>query len=269
VLLIVRLIATTPYSVNAARGGHKTSRVSSINPVRQLGVFAYAPNNEKLEDTYFTVSNASVSGYQFDNNMQAPNVVTEPILYTLEENPQGGADVQNVSSKLYINTANEADFLGKPLPLAVDNTQVKELKFKLYENLQGVDALSSGESYYIQDNTTGELTQIDNNTIVNVKAKSYSLYYGKPAVTLGTSNLALDNNTHVFKSNDQYVVRFNKQKSSANVEVFNLAGQLISSDAKVETSSDLKLNLAENANATYVVKVTYNDATVVTKKIVK
>ena len=98
--------------------------------------------------------------------------------------------------------------------------------------------------------------------------KRQGLYYEQPAGVLGTSEL-LRGQTVVAKKDSGYVVRFNKNWKSADIEVYSVSGQLLHSAKKVSTYNDYQLPLDNSVNTVYVVKVKSENGEIVTKKIIK
>jgi uncharacterized protein YfaS (alpha-2-macroglobulin family) len=97
---------------------------------------------------------------------------------------------------------------------------------------------------------------------------TYGLYYEQPAGTLGTSEL-LRVETIVVKKDSSYIVRFNKNWKSADVEIYSSIGQLLNQAKKVSTNTDYILPLDSSVNGVYIVKVKSEEGEIVTKKIIK
>lgn len=253
----------TPYSVTAAR-------VSSPRVVtKQLGVILLNANDEEIGRTFYVVNTDAVTGYAPNQaRMQATSDNTS--IFTKEEQLDGGADA-NTSYDLYINEANEDTFQGKLIPLVINNANAAKLKFFLIEGgnvIPDNNSLSNGKSFYFSDN--GTYTKLNSGATVNVTNTNYTygLYYNQPAGALGTSEL-LRGQTVVAKKGSGYVVRFNKNWKSADIDVYSVSGQLLHSAKKVSTSSDYQLPLVNSGNTVYVVKVKSENGEIVTKKIIK
>lgn len=253
----------TSYSVTAAR-------VSSPAVVtKQLGVILLNANDEEIGRTFYVVNTDAVTGYApNDARMQATSDNTS--IFTKEEQLEGGADV-NTSYGLYINEANENTFQGKLIPLVINNANAAKLKFFLIEGgniIPDNGSLSNGKSFYFSNN--GTYTKLNSGTTVNVINTNYTygLYYEQPAGVLGTSEL-LRGQTVVAKKDSGYVVRFNKNWKSADIEVYSVSGQLLHSAKKVSTYNDYQLPLDNSVNTVYVVKVKSENGEIVTKKIIK
>lgn len=249
------------------------SSVRGIN-IKQVAAVLYDASNNEIGRTYYAVNTEAVTGHNTDNQMQAYNEASA--IYTSEELQNGGAD-PNQNAKLYINTANEVDFYGKPLPLSIatpsqneDVAYAKSLKFELYEAGDRVDSgssLSNGNSFYIEDN--GVITQISDGASIAAKAGAgYNLYYGKPSSALAVETVS-KNSTVIAKNASDWVIRFAKDWKSANVEVYSTAGQLIYSKKNVSTGSDFVIPVSSQSNGMFVVKTTSENGEVVIKKILK
>lgn len=254
--------SSTPYNVTAAR-------TAAASVTKQLAVILLDANNVELGRTFYVVNSEATTGYSPENaRMQAVSDNTS--FYTKEEQLAGGADA-NSSYGLQINEANEANFAGKEIPLVVNNANASRMKFFLIENGNIVDEgknLSNGVSFYFGNG--GVLTKLTSGSSIPVVNTNYTygLYYNQPTGTLGTNEL-LSGQTVVVKKDNGYVVRFNKNWKSADVEIYSSVGQLLSQAKKVSASTDYILPLNSSVNGVYVVKVKSDEGEIVTKKIIK
>ncbi|WP_185146952.1 T9SS type A sorting domain-containing protein [Chryseobacterium echinoideorum] len=273
----LRRFSSTPrannvsYSVTAAKNG-------SNGTVKQLGVLALDAAGNQIGETYYVVAPHFTTG-----NIQNPNIAsvqattnTSAIIQTFEESVNGGID-SNFSSayRLYINEANETNYLGKRIDLNIFGSNVASLKFQIRDNAElvpnGTHLLSGGKGFYYNVGTSGQPVQINQGDIIPVNGSNFGLYYGTPQ-TNGSLNTQ-DNNT---KSRtlvtynpaiEHYIVRFDPAWKSASVEVFDASGKLVISQKSIKTDSDFVIKLDSTIKANYIVKVVGNDSTVVTAKI--
>lgn len=256
-------LSTTSYSVTAAKNSENKSNLVT----KQLGVVLLDSNDKELGRTFYVVNNEAITGFNPDNaRLQA--TTTDTSIYTKEELTTGGLD-SNRDYNLYINEANELDFAGKQIPLVINNANVSKLKFFLIEGgslLGDSQVLSNGKSFYFGNN--GVLTKIDSGTTISITNNTYGLFYEQPAGVLGTSEL-LNGQTIVAKKDANYVVRFNKNWKTADIEIYSSVGQLIFTAKKVSTNKDYQLPLSESLNAVYIVKIKSNNGEIVTKKVIK
>ena len=256
--------SSTTYSVNAAR--------SASAPVvtKQLEVSLLNANDEEIGKTYYVVNSVATTGYAPETARMQATADSSSNFYTQEEASTGGADV-NTAYKLYINEANEVNYKGKQISLVVNNPSAAKLKFRLIENAQAVQenrGLSNGKSFYFENN--GTFTKLNSGTVIPLTSgtASFGLYYEQPAGSLSTNEL-VRSETVIAKNNSDYVVRFNKNWKTADVEVYSAAGQLVFNAKKVSTASDYVLPLNSSVNALFVVKVISEKGEVVTKKVIK
>lgn len=255
---------STTYSVNAAR--------SASTPVvtKQLEVSLLNANDEEIGKTYYVVNSVATTGHAPETARMQATAEASSALFTQEEVSTGGADV-NTNYKLYINEANEINYQGKQISLVVNNESASKLKFRLIENAKPVQenrGLSNGKSFYFESN--GTFTKLNSGTVIPLSngTASFGLYYDQPAGSFSTNEL-VRSETVIAKNNSDYVVRFNRNWKTADIEVYSAAGQLVFNAKKVSTTSDYVLPLNSSVNALYVVKVISEKGEVVTKKVIK
>ncbi|MGO4709085.1 T9SS type A sorting domain-containing protein [Chryseobacterium sp. 2TAF14] len=260
----------TSYSVTAAKN-------TTTGAIKQLGVLALDANGNQIGETYYVVApqfttgnipNASVSSVQAMTN-------TSAIIQTFEEAANGTID-QNYSStyRLYINEANEVDYLGKKINLSVFGQNISSLKFEIRDNVDLVPnathILSGGTGFYYTV-ANGQAVQIKQGDVIPVTNSSYGLYYGAPQNngTLNTNEVKPESRTLVVynPSIKNYIVRFDPAWKSASVEVFDASGKLVVSEKSVKTDGDYVIKLDSSIKAAYIVKVVGNDGNTVNTKI--
>lgn len=259
----------TSYNVTAAKN------TTTTGTIKQLGVLALDANGNQIGETYYVVApqfttgnipNASASSVQAMTN-------TSAIIQTYEETPNGGID-QNYSStyRLYINEANESNYLGKRIDLGIFGQNVSSLKFQLRDDANLVPdnthLLSAGKGFYYKA-ANGQAVQIKQGDIIPVTNSNYGLYYGEPNSTLDTDDIITKSRTLITynPSINNYIVRFDPALKSASIEVFDASGKLVISEKSVKTDSDYVIKLDSSMKAMYIVKVVGNDGTIVNSKI--
>lgn len=273
----LRRFSSTPraenvsYSVTAAKN-------TNTGVMKQLGVLALDAAGNQIGETYYVVAPHFTTG-----NIQNPNIAsiqaianTNTIIQTFEESVNGGID-SNFSSayRLYINEANENNYLGKRIDLNIFGSNVASLKFELRDDTHlvpnGTHLLSGGKGFYYNVGTSGQPVQINQGDIIPVNGSNFGLYYGTPQTNGSLSTQ--DNNT---KSRtlvtynpgiENYIVRFDPAWKSASIEVFDASGKLVIFQKSVKTDSDFIIKLDSTIKANYIVKVVGNDSTIVTAKI--
>lgn len=253
------------YSVNARSLG---------GSVKQLGVIALDEFGEEMSRTYYAVYPTAVSGHTTDATTQS-TLGSDNIIGTFEENATtGGIDPAFSNAYwLYINEANETNFTGKAVPLALYSTGIKSLKFEIRENTEllndGTHALSTGIGFYFRD-INGVESEIFQNQIVPVTGDQYSLYYGKPQQVLGAGGAVKPSRTMVVfnRAADAYVVRFDPAWKRATVDVYDLSGKLVISGKDVSTTEDFRLDLSKNSSG-YVVTAVSETGEKMSSKIVR
>lgn len=265
----------TAYSPNANKVVNGTTTGGTV---KQLAVVGLDANGNELARTYYVLSPNSITGYSPNAVTQVANSSTYD-LGTYEENPiSGGYDPNYVNRYwLYINEAKD-DFVGKSVKMVKYTADIKNFKFIIKENgveiNDGVHNLSSGIGFYFKG-PNGAVTSLNQNQILpatgNVE-QEYDLYYGQPNTgTLGTVEDTVASRTVIVYNPtiDDYIVRFDKNWKKANIQVFDMSGKLILSEANVDATSDFTIQLEKNIKAVYLVKVTSDKGTVVQSKITK
>ena len=242
--------------------------------MKQLGVIALDADGNELARTYYAVYPSAVTGHTSYPTTQSI-LGGQNIIGTFEEDAvNGGYDMNYVNAYwLYINEANENDFSGKAIPLALYNSGIKSLKFEIRENTElienGVHQLSTGTGFYYKA-SNGETMEIVQNQVVPVISDRYSLFYGKPKGILGTDGSAKPSRTKVVYHQliDNFVVRFDPNWKTADIQVYDMSGKLILAEKKVLADKDYVLNLAKHNNA-YIVTAVSEKGEKISSKIVR
>lgn len=263
---------TTPYSVTANKNG-------TANTLKQLGILALDAAGNQIGETYYVVSNDLVTGNMVNplasHSIQAMTD-SNAIIQTFEESSAGGTD-PNFSSnyRLYINQANEVNFLGKRIDLGVYGSNIASLKFEIRDNVNlinnGSHLLSGGVGFYYAK-PDGQIAEARQGDIIPVTGSTYGLYYGAPQnASLGTTDIAKKSSRTLVTYNPlvkNYIVRFDPDWKSASIEVFDASGKLVISEKSVKADSDYVIKLDASLKSMYVVKIIGNDGTIVNSKIV-
>lgn len=268
----------TDYGVTAARVSNKVTN----GTVKQLGVIGLDANGNEIGRTYYVVSPTATTGHQMSiaTTVQAAATPSN-LIGTFEELPTGGYDPQqNLKYWLYINEANEDNFLGKDVLLwnydfSKPDKKIVSYKFEIRENAEmiaaGAHQLSSGTGFFYKA-SNGSVQEAKQGDVVPVTSKSYNLYYGAPdRGTLATRETNITSRTTVVYNPaiSNYIVRFDPDWKKADIEVYDMSGKLIISKKAVETSKDFVIELNDSVKSTYVVKVVSDKGVIVNTKILK
>ncbi len=270
--------AGTPYSVNASK--NINTATDYTGSVKQLGVIALDAAGKELARTYYVVSPNATTGHQAnaDTSVQAGNTGSS-IIGTFEEHPNGGYDVNYTSSYwLYINEANENNFLGKNIKLVnydygVANKAVS-YKFEIRENAELVPAnthtLSSGTGFYFKG-PNGVLQEVAQDAVVPISGNEYDLYYGLPNNVLSTQDIKKPSRTMVVYNPGitNYIIRFDPNWKKADIQVYDMSGKLLIDQKNVATSKDFVIELDSAVKNSYLVKIVADNGETVNAKILK
>jgi hypothetical protein len=267
--------AATSYSVTAAKNGNAT--------LKQLGVIALDNDNKEISRTYYVVHADATTGYVTSSSLQANlgynsnNTPSTGAIYTNEEYITGGADPTYASQyNLYINEANEVNFLHKRIPMKLNSNAISKLKFEIRENAvllpDNQSALSAGESFWIKLN--GSNVMISQNQVIDAASQTEAgLYYGEPAIetVLGTSENIKKSATIVAyeKATDNFVVIFDKGWKTADIVIYDMSGKLINSEKKVNTTSNHTLSIPRNLNNGYLITIKSDSGEVYNTKVMR
>ncbi len=249
-----------------------TSR--STASVKQLGVIGLNDLGQEVARTYYVVYADAITGNTSEATTQSV-VDNTALLRTYEENASTGTVDPAVQQlyQLYINEANETDYFGKEIAMAISGNEVKSLKFEIRENTQllpeAASQLSSGVSFYYQV-PGGQKMEISQDQVIAVSGNQYGLSYGKSTAVLGTGGEVKLNGTRVLYNGaiDNFIVRFDPTWKKASVSVHDLSGKLILSNKEVATSSDFVIGLAKS-NAGYIVTAISEKGQKVSAKIIR
>ena len=262
---------------------NSTTRITnniSNSTVKQLGIIALDADGKELGRTYYVVYANGVSGQptKLTSQVTASN---KNVIGTFEEAKKGGVDEELIESYwLYINEANENDFKGKEVPMRIYSSDVKSLAFEILENAEdiadGQERLSSGESFYIFDGKKYVLIGNNKKIAVSSTVADFGLYYGKPAElassreTIATIQkpsatiLAYDESIAAHK------ILFDPEWKKATVQVFDLSGRLIFSQANVDaTKGEFVVNLPSAVRGTYIVTAVSETGKKFSQKVIK
>jgi hypothetical protein len=259
----------TTYGVTAAKN-------TNVGAIKQLGVLALDAAGNQIGETYYVVAPQFSTGNFSDPSIASVQAMTNTsaIIQTFEETYNGTID-QNFSStyRLYINEANETNYLGKRIDLNVFGSNVASLKFEIRDDTNLVPnathLLSSGNGFYYTVGN-GQAVQAKQGDIIPVNGNTnYGLFYGAPTSTLNTNEIKPKSRTLVtYNPNiSNYIVRFDPDWKSASVEVFDASGKLVISEKSIKTSSDFVIRLDSGIKAGYIVRVVGNEGTTVNTKI--
>ncbi len=260
----------TNYSVTAAKGS------ASAGTVKQLGIIGLNSSGNEVSRTYYVVSSKAVTGRSINATTQITNPSTS-YLGTFEEDPvNGGYDMNAAGSYwLYINEANETNFKGKNIKLVNYNlNNIKSYKFEIRENAElisdGTHLLSSGTGFYYKA-SDGILKEAKQGQVITVSGAEYDLYYGKPDGVLAANGGDIPSRTKVVydPSIEDYVVIFDPNWKTADIDVYDMSGRLVLSAAKVKTNTNYTIRLNTSVRNGYIVKIIADNGEKVTTKILK
>ncbi|SDJ89451.1 T9SS type A sorting domain-containing protein [Chryseobacterium jejuense] len=270
----------TDYNVNAKKAFGKAT-----GTIKQLGVIGLDANGKELGRTYYVVSGHATTGHQTSTATTVQAAAGDNLFVTYEEKQSGGIDPNYQSNySLYINEANEKDFLGKEILLnSFDYNEPNHIqkivsyKFEVRENADkipaGIHQLSSGTGFYYKT-ANGNVEEIKQDAVIPVNSKTYSLYYGAPdrgsLATKEDNTKTLSRTMVVYNpAVSNYIVRFDKNWKKADIEVYDMSGKLIISKKAVDASKDFVIELDGSVKSSYVVKVVSDKGVIVNTKILK
>lgn len=272
----------------------------TFNSSTLLNVGIELDNNEKtfLQDitgvTNLTRSENNSEFYQLKVSLldTDDNVVTEPVFLSTGNQFETGTVAQNISSgtmlfleenndgstianaKSIINTFNSEDYTAKPLHLELNDLPLGsqfKLKFNLKENNIFTEDVNNfnGSSFYLYDKVANTYTELNGSSEVNITVSDrtfdqFTFFWKEIPRTLGLDDLTNKFKTQVYKfTEDQYKVKLNPNKISANIEIYHVNGSKVGSQSNISinSSSDQLLNIPAGQNGLFIVKVIYNDGT--------
>ena len=276
------------YSVTSARIAQKPTATSgkiasantiAFNPnpsssfVKQIALVALDAANKEIGRTYYAVYPTAESGQSSVNTGQAA-ASSSNIIGSFEELKTGGIDTSLQESYwLYINVANDQDFIGKEIPVMVYSDEVKSIKIEIKEDGELVpdntSKLSSGESFYLGFGNSAK--PVSQGEVLPLAGYAISLYYGSSSGTLNVSapvNKPSETVVVYNESVSQYIILFDSKWKKADVTVYDMSGKIVSSSSKVDTQKNYSINLP-NIEGAYVVTAVYEGGVKFVQKIKK
>ncbi len=265
----VARLDNTNYSVTASK---------NTGTIKQLGIIALNSNGDELGRSYYVVSPNLATGHQSNTVNSVQVAATAGVIASFEEDPINGMYDYNYTNSyaLYVNQANEVDFFGKPIPLALYSSDVTSLKFEIRENAglvaDGTQNLSTGNGFFYKT-STGTIAAISQNMVIPTNGGTeFGLSYGPMTTSvLATGEITKGNRTRVVfnPAIDNYVVQFDPSWKTADVQVFDMSGKLLISGKNVKASQDFIINLSNNAHGTYLVSGANENGEKFTSKIIR
>ncbi|MRJ10302.1 T9SS C-terminal target domain-containing protein [Ornithobacterium rhinotracheale] len=173
--------------------------------------------------------------------------------------------------KLYANGINADTYVGKPVNLVLQNGKGSYV----LKSIIGDDLRNSANKFFFEDKKTGKVIKIGEDfaygfTANGTEKDRFAIYWAAAPKANSVADNAKEatNTTKVFKAGNDYKVRFDKAFKTADVYVYNISGQLVSSAKGINASTDYIVPVQGNATV-YIVKVVGDNGSVVTKKIIK
>ncbi|MCK0203693.1 T9SS type A sorting domain-containing protein, partial [Ornithobacterium rhinotracheale] len=171
--------------------------------------------------------------------------------------------------KLYVNGINSDTYVGKPVKLIMQNANgAYVFKAKLNK-----EAKESANKFFFEDKKTGKVIKIGEDfaygfTSNGTEKDRFAIYWAAAPKASSVVDAAKEatNTTTVFRAGNDFKVRFDKGIRKADIYVYNISGQLVSSAKGVDASTDYVVPVQGNATV-YIVKVVGDNGSVVTKKI--
>lgn len=267
----------TDYSVTAARNANAAKDTSkgsiSTGTLKQLRIIGLNASGNEVGRTYYVVSPNLTTGSAAKDVQVA---ATNGAISTREELPAGGTDQTALTRYwLYINGANEQDYKGKPVEMVVDNSTITNYKIEIDEAGKNIgdrsSTLSTGEKFYINQN--GAVTELANNATVKATSGIALLYYGAPVKeqVLGTTETSTTKDATLIaydEFGENYKVLFAPSwKTAKTIEIYDMAGKLISRESNVNAKETHTLALGKVASGAYLVRLISDAGEVVQQKI--
>ncbi|WP_304342966.1 T9SS type A sorting domain-containing protein [Chryseobacterium koreense] len=261
----------TPYSVGANRG-------ASNGTVKELAIIGLNANGGEVARTYYVVYPNGITGHSSDTKAQVTAGSTN-LLGTYEEDPINGGYDNNYTSSywLYINEANEDNFRGKNIKLVKYSGDIVSYKMQIKENGElipdGEHLLSSNDGFYFKG-IDGVTQPVNQNMVLaagGASTQAYDVYYGLPSGVLANGQVAIPSRTVIAynPSIDHHIVIFDPNWKKADIQVFDMSGKLIFSERGISTSMNYTINLMNNLNNVYLVKIISDKGEIVQGKIIK
>lgn len=259
--------------------GLKTNSVSGLRTASVGKIRKEVPNfhqlkislvqdNQQLGNPVFLVG----ADYKKEEG-QASGNSNAVFLYGVKDN-----EIEYKSKKEF-NGFNSLSYVGKPLGVGFNHLtkgQAYRLLFGLYEGniFNKVDKTSE---FFLKDTKTNEVTQIDPKKEYTFVAdedveKRFVIYWKalpqakkdnteKTPETLPNLNtLASSHKTIIYEDAGKGKIRFENISKTADIQIYNVAGKLVSSVSGVTTEVDYAVNVS--SVGMYMVKVTYQNGEV-------
>ena len=274
-------VATVTAKTNADLNipGLKTNSVSGLRTASAGKIRKEVPNfhqlkislvqdNQQLGNPVFLVG----ADYKKEEG-QASGNSNAVFLYGVKDN-----EIEYKSKKEF-NGFNSLSYVGKPLGVGFNHLtkgQTYRLLFGLYEGniFNQVDKTSE---FFLKDTKTNEVTQIDPKKDYTFVAdedveKRFVIYWKalpqakkdnteKTPETLPNLNtLASSHKTIIYEDAGKGKIRFENISKTADIQIYNVAGKLVSSISNVTTETDYAVNVS--SVGMYMVKVTYQNGEV-------
>ena len=272
-----RVTAKTNADLNIP--GLKTNSVSGLRTASAGKIRKEVPNfhqlkislvqdNQQLGNPVFLVG----ADYKKEEG-QASGNSNAVFLYGVKDN-----EIEYKSKKEF-NGFNSLSYVGKPLGVGFNHLtkgQTYRLLFGLYEGniFNQVDKTSE---FFLKDTKTNEVTQIDPKKDYTFVAdedveKRFVIYWKalpqakkdnteKTPETLPNLNtLASSHKTIIYEDAGKGKIRFENISKTADIQIYNVAGKLVSSISNITTETDYAVNVS--SVGMYMVKVTYQNGEV-------
>lgn len=241
----------------------KKKGLISGNDFTQVEFFITKDNSILGEAAYLVNSSSYKTGDAISSNISNNNI------FLYEEDIDGNV-IEDAHTLL--NQFNTNDYIGKPLRIGFNNLNEGEsyqINLRLFEIsiLNQVDTFNSG-TYYLLDKSTNNVSELNSNNISFIADENsnnrFELFWKEHPKTLGTSDL-VNTATYIYKNNANQFVKFENNNTTAQIEIFDISGRLISTYKNVSTSNDFRIDVNKNSGV-YVVVITYKDGKVVKEK---
>ena len=259
--------------------GLKTNSVSGLRTASVGKIRKEVPNfhqlkislvqdNQQLGNPVFLVG----ADYKKEEG-QASGNSNAVFLYGVKDN-----EIEYKSKKEF-NGFNSLSYVGKPLGVGFNHLtkgQAYRLLFGLYEGniFNQVDKTSE---FFLKDTKTNEVTQIDPKKEYTFVAdedveKRFVIYWKalpqakkddkakNPEALPNLNTLVSSHKTIIYEDAGKGKIRFENISKTADIQIYNVAGKLVSSVSGVTTEADYAVNVS--SVGMYMVKVTYQNGEV-------
>ena len=270
---------TTKTNADLDIPGLKTNSVSGLRTASVGKIRKEVPNfhqlkislvqdNQQLGNPVFLVG----ADYKKEEG-QASGNSNAVFLYGVKDN-----EIEYKSKKEF-NGFNSLSYVGKPLGVGFNHLtkgQTYRLLFGLYEGniFNQVDKTSE---FFLKDTKTNEVTQIDPKKEYTFVAdedveKRFVIYWKalpqakkddkekNPEALPNLNTLASSHKTIIYEDAGKGRIKFENISKTADIQIYNVAGKLVSSISNVTTETDYAVNVS--SVGMYMVKVTYQNGEV-------